>query len=235
MKLYPVTHDKRAGRNGYCGPAALSTVLGISAENAAFWIRRKTNKDRVKGTGWHELVSVMNEFGLYATSEGYDPRPTLARWFKTRERDMREWPVLIGLTDHWVVVKGNMISDSGQGIVRIGQSKYRRKRVENVYVIRPRLCGAWERHCRKRDKDVWPAGEAPWEKRQGLARMEANVRNHRCTLEKGSWDHGRILDFPEGYAYSGCHSMTCFSPGDVDEYLLGMTACPADCECRSGS
>ncbi len=238
-RLYDITHDPRLPVSKWCGPAALSAILGITAECAAAWVKHLNGTARVMGTSWDELGKVVREFGLDMKETGPNHRGiTVARWFRTRPERHRDRTVLVAAGHHWFVVRGNIAVHNQQGRVRIGAYNHRRAWVTNVYEIY-QVGNAWESHTQKRAKDAWPPNCDPESvkvrrsaQRARSRSISSEVSKRRCTLEKGTWDQGRMLDFPPGYSFSGCHSMCCWGEEEVMDYLQGMSACPMDCDCH---
>jgi len=100
----------------YCGPAACSVITGKSIECVESYInwRRGHRTDRIVRGAWpEELQYALSKLGYVCTmTDRYDKiyRPTLAAWL--RERDDRSQLVIIHLTNHYVVVKGNKLIDN---------------------------------------------------------------------------------------------------------------------------
>jgi len=129
MKLYNVTGTQR-----YCGPGALSAVMGISSNDGARLIREVTGRKSICGTHDYELEAVLRRNGFKLKTYGYPKpsQPTLAQWLRRRED--RNKLVIVGLTSHWCVVKGNKYIDNiTKEPVWISKAPNRRARV--TYII----------------------------------------------------------------------------------------------------
>ena len=129
-KLKPVK-----GGNRFCGPAAISTITGISTDDASRIIRHITGRRQVTWTSTHEVHQAMQWRGYRIVEKRMDgDNPTLARWL--RERQNRRATYLINVTNHWVVVRGNKFVDSKhRDPVNTRQAKGRRARVKRVYTV----------------------------------------------------------------------------------------------------
>lgn len=107
MKLHNIKGTQR-----YCGPGALASIMNVSSNDAARLIREATGRKSICGTHGYELESVLRKAGYKLRTGGIpkSQRPTLARWLK--EREDRNKLVIVGLTSHWCVVKGNKYIDN---------------------------------------------------------------------------------------------------------------------------
>lgn len=147
--MHPVCND--TGSRAFCGPTVLAGITGQPISVVKNAIRRGRYGDRydtmhrrppIMGTGLSELKRALELLGFELFKHGRyysrPQRPTLARWFKTRSDDERQHYVIVNVTHHWVLVKGNMFLDtfSKGEPVRIGKAPGRRKRVVQTYLVR---------------------------------------------------------------------------------------------------
>lgn len=83
--MKPVLHEV-AGKNKYCGPTAIATILGISTDDASKLIRVQSGKPAARGVSTLNLIrtlaaagcKVSHIRGQWATKD----QPTLAAWLK---------------------------------------------------------------------------------------------------------------------------------------------------------
>jgi hypothetical protein len=91
------------GRNGYCGPGALSILAGVDTDTAAAVLRRITGKRAVYGVWMSDMVRALRALGLTPTciyrkgTKGV----TLERW-APQQQDGR---YLVSVTGHYCVVR----------------------------------------------------------------------------------------------------------------------------------
>ena len=82
MKVAPTFHPIK-GKNRYCGPSAIATVLGITTDHASRVIRGLTGERQVKGVSASNLRAAMERLGMRVQytplKSAYD---SLADWLK---------------------------------------------------------------------------------------------------------------------------------------------------------
>lgn len=92
------------GKNRYCGPTALATILGVTTDEAAFLIRKHSGQKAVKGAKTHHLVAVLREAGckvrVYGGAFRKEDRPTVTQWLSTQAKALPS-------DRHIVLVHGN--------------------------------------------------------------------------------------------------------------------------------
>ncbi len=159
MKLHTVS-SKRTNRI-YCGPAAISAVSGRSIECAESWINyyRNARLDKVVvGSYSTELIAALHELGYRSKrTEVYDSKnsPTLAAWL--RKRSNRNAMVIVVLTSHFVVVKGNKFVDNfTMNPVFIRKAPHRRSRVKEIISVTTNETPEAGKRRRKRS-DIFPS------------------------------------------------------------------------------
>lgn len=146
MKLIRTPHS-----NHFCGPAALALITGrpvdeVVAAVKAYRRRVAPGKGlRVKGMSNPELLSVLADFGIESIrmptmDDDYrlrGLRPTLARWLRENKLARlrhANWPFLVNITGHYIVVFGRKIYDNAhpEG-VWLRQYHRRRARVKMAW------------------------------------------------------------------------------------------------------
>lgn len=142
------------GHNRYCGPGALSILLGIDTQQAAWEIRsRRRNRAPVRGAGVIEMLRVLDAYGMKHTRMEYGTfwncddqnrmlRPmTLNQWL---DQDLDNGIYLVVYACHYgiVSVRGNRRYYNDNRVkewvnARTSKSRYvqRRGRIAAVYRI----------------------------------------------------------------------------------------------------
>lgn len=111
--------EKRPGGNRYCGPAALSAIVGLTTDSAAQILREITGQRAIGGVTIASMSEALRRLGFrihdpirYREARaGSLQRPTLARWLREYPRGAEE-VVLVCITGHFLVVKGHKIYDN---------------------------------------------------------------------------------------------------------------------------
>jgi hypothetical protein len=117
-----------AGQKMYCGPAVISALSGKPYIESLAFIKRIVGPERSREIKWmtfdelHWCISKLG-FSAYAESlvgenDANNP-PTLRQWIRNRDyiaRDMGDDPErdtwVLNVTDHFVVVQGNLFLDN---------------------------------------------------------------------------------------------------------------------------
>lgn len=96
------------GRNGYCGPAAMASVLGISTDDASATIRRVCGLQKVAGLTTQQLVQALTHLGCEIEVVHVSPREQLpARQWVTEHADLfAHHPVIIVFSEHFGTLLG---------------------------------------------------------------------------------------------------------------------------------
>jgi hypothetical protein len=131
----------------WCGPAALSAITGRNAEYCAVILKRRratvSGKRRdVKSTWPSQLVMFLRRHGFAVrelpVEHEYLHRgrltDTFGRWLRGTERRPDAY-YLIGVTGHWIVVRGNRLVDSHNPDGVPARTVYQRCRVMDVYEV----------------------------------------------------------------------------------------------------
>lgn len=147
--IYALVND--SGRQTWCGPAAVSIIVGepMSAVVAAIRKYKYAVGDRspLKGTRFAELQAALIHFGhdAYASENEHisrvgeiDKHKSLARW--ARERRNASETNLVMLASHrgahWLVVEADVFADSATPRpTPLMKCPYRRRRVNMVWRV----------------------------------------------------------------------------------------------------
>ena len=136
MKLYDVE-----GRNSYCGPAAISTVAGVTTDEAArIRHERRPCRRPVRGCHYREVLHALSLLG-YVCKPAADveytraQRPTLKQWLAERASEDTSQVFLVNVTGHFIVIRGSILVDSHY---RNGEL------IEDVGGLRRRVKRAWK-------------------------------------------------------------------------------------------
>ena len=108
------THDTRR-RPIFCGPAAVSALIGVDADAVVRAIQRQRGNDRpVEATQVYEHHQACREFGfeILPVDNLSDKPPTLARWERGRTDYEFDQAMLVLVNNHWLAVRGSWACDS---------------------------------------------------------------------------------------------------------------------------
>jgi hypothetical protein len=173
--MYNVTHNKTGFRNSYCGPAALSAIAGITAEQAAMLLRHVGGRRAICSTYDHEMVRALSVLGLKIEEQHVVGTPTVKRWKKPKGK------LLVAVTGHYIAVQSGKFWDSfnnsGTSLKKIA-----RKQVHKVWVLKGRV-----------NKKVIHELEAPKKKAK-----KANT-NYRNKVKKFCEENNCELDIMGGF------------------------------------
>jgi hypothetical protein len=136
------------GKRGstYCGPTAICMLTGADREAATRALRIVTGRRAIRGVGHAEMRAALKLLGydmkavaveLAENTAGEIVGPTLARFLRERG-SLRNEPLLINVTGHYVTVKGRKggCSLTGGKPVWISKMRRRRARVKRAWVVR---------------------------------------------------------------------------------------------------
>jgi hypothetical protein len=140
--FHEVSRKDHAGRRMYCGRYALVAATGEDSQKitaAINSLRRRKLDAQVKGTTVRELRHALGATGVKFTSEyirGSRPCPTFTQW-RHREQHGRRATYILLITGHWIVVRGDWLTDTFHEIAHdLSESNpYARKRVQAVIRI----------------------------------------------------------------------------------------------------
>jgi hypothetical protein len=129
--------------NRYCGPAAISSVTGMTTGQAARLIRSVTGSTMVTGTSSLAMQRALGRCGI-EMNRVHTPalkdanRPTLAAWFKADSTLRRGGRVfLVSAGSHWQLVRNaRFVCGLTKEVVPLDHDKVRRRsRVRAVYEL----------------------------------------------------------------------------------------------------
>jgi hypothetical protein len=144
MTLKPVNKNG----NRYCGPAVISSLTGMTTDDAAATIRRVTNVRAVRGVAIWQMRRVLDELGYIALPVAeidLTAKPTLAAWLRAsraRRTAGRMFMVIAG--HHWQLISGRRyVCGRTVQIVSIRDKQVKRRaRVRLVWEIKKLKGGA---------------------------------------------------------------------------------------------
>ena len=160
MKLHPIRHDLKTIL--WCGPAALSVTTGQPTSVIHKLIMARTGRPRVKGVSNVALKRVALDLGyqlIPVFDAQQDPRyyemlpstcnpgtmvkwpknpPTLAKFLREHREAVRQAPVIINVTRHYVVVHGRTFVDNqNRTPLPVKKAPGRRRRVLRAWKVVP--------------------------------------------------------------------------------------------------
>jgi hypothetical protein len=206
---------RKKGRRQWCGPSALCLVTGIEYDAAILLLKEITDRNLIKGTSTMTMRAAFERLGWRMTTQPpLNPLPTLAAWLRGRSSELRSAPVLVEVSNHWMVVEGRKGGDSKtDGPVWLSDLPTRRARVRGVHVL-----------CRTDDWAQDVARDVTSRNQQTLAAQQTRNRSGTI-LRKEAMDEAKrfscsitydrlrehiTLDAPPGMV---------FYTGDVSQYF----------------
>lgn len=129
------------GKSKWCGPTVLSAITGFSTDDISP-ILRLTDPRRapLKGMYNREIIHVVNLAGGSASSIAVDKgKLTLKQWMDARDDLLRTKVVVVVVSNHYVLVKGDLVmcSQSSREWMHINSHPYGRKKVTSAIVVVP--------------------------------------------------------------------------------------------------
>ena len=108
-ELKIIEKDSRYAHNRYCGPCALSAILGISTGQAAAEIRKIRGYKKVTGTVPYDLEAVLYEknIKLEAIKKPKGRGITIKKWMEDTKEERGDKLYLLAASRHWIVIKGD--------------------------------------------------------------------------------------------------------------------------------
>lgn len=131
------------GRNRYCGPTAVATILGVSTDHAAALMRAYSGSPAIRGAAVGWVCGALRAEGCRLSATGYQyasrkpaERPTLAAWLRDVPRDAGKHYIVV-FRDHYGVVLGRqyLCSQTNRQRVRFADIPGRRGRVHGWIVV----------------------------------------------------------------------------------------------------
>lgn len=109
--MRPILHTV-TGRNPWCGPTALSSVLGITTDHAAAVLRGITGKFWVRGVFQIHLYQALVHLGCEVEVELFGdhlgkPRPTMNEWSIEQFSAQSQTPRIVNYAGHYGAVLQN--------------------------------------------------------------------------------------------------------------------------------
>lgn len=120
--------------NGYCGPAALAALAGISTGDAARVLREVGGHRAIRGTSDRTMLDALQHEGLEVVQVCRPrPKPTLRAWLRLFYRGER---TLVCAGSHWWALDGECYVDTFNRLpTPIVEIRQPRARVETAYVL----------------------------------------------------------------------------------------------------
>ena len=149
--LHPVNSPK--GRVKWCGPTALAALTGLSYEEAidllkAVRVRAGRRNPTVKGVQNGDMFLALLRMGYEAerikvqtvglTKKGEPQTETFAAFLSRRSGHLRDAPILVNVTRHYLAVKGAWGIESrteGNAPISVMELGSRRARMEHAWEI----------------------------------------------------------------------------------------------------
>jgi hypothetical protein len=231
--MFDVTHVSSGHRNRYCGPAALSALTGITAEDAARLLRKVTGKRSIKGCPTWGVVNALKEMGLEV--KRVRGAKTVGKWRKPAGRYL----VVVGgrTNGHFIAVEGSKFWDSGAYGGEEGEPLKRiaRKGLRDAFLITGRA-----------NKSAVPKPPKKHQARTTSARNEAKSLMTALNVRCSDFGDGEIeLYAPDGHTFTAMgeemHSyIAYYMPGEkvdawkdvVDTLKMGVEPCECD-DCKA--
>jgi hypothetical protein len=143
MKLRPIQ-----GKNGFCGPAAVSAITGCRTEISADLMRQHYGRSAIKGSFANEIGHALRQLG-FSLQLALEPEisviggRTYAQWCRNTARSRGRRTFLLAYGHHWAVVQGrrHFCSQRKQGCAQ-RLAPMRRGRVTQVFEVFPTSIGA---------------------------------------------------------------------------------------------
>ncbi len=134
MRLHTIKGD---GRRVMCGPGAISAITGKDVADVKAMVYKVKGVRYVCRMSNGHMISTLLRFGYRIRSRAeFNPKPTLARWLKSRAPGKLNSVYLVRLRGHFMVVKGRKAIDNMTvDPVFIRQAPNRRARVHIVWEI----------------------------------------------------------------------------------------------------
>lgn len=122
----------------WCGPAALSAVMGTGTKEAKKLIKRNSLRRHLKAVTYSEMQLALMDAG-YKTEFKQYPRdagacPTLKDWAATRDKD---GTYIVCVTGHWIAIRGPMwVCSMNQNSRHIDDCPYLKAKVRCVIKVK---------------------------------------------------------------------------------------------------
>lgn len=112
LKIRPVNHGtKKSDKNGYCGPAVLSILTGMTTAESAKVINASNGnlKRYIKGTSTRQMRKAFSVCGIDMVEKIKIPKhiKTLDKWLDDTEHSRKDNMYLVSSGHHWLIIQGN--------------------------------------------------------------------------------------------------------------------------------
>lgn len=95
------------GKNRWCGPTAIATVLGISTDDASRAVRSITGKPQVTGMTTVAMAMTLMKLGCKVRHQRVDGKPTAVSWVRANRDIYRDKHVILVHGHHFGTLLGN--------------------------------------------------------------------------------------------------------------------------------
>lgn len=128
------------GHKMYCGPAALCAITGKHYEDVRTVVNRvrgRKHNQGITGMGNREMIKALNKMSYIALVTKVQDNPTLSKFLRERDDELKKQTLLIEVTGHYVTVKGDTLIDNFTVCpVHIAIAPHKRTRVKKYWVIK---------------------------------------------------------------------------------------------------
>jgi hypothetical protein len=138
-----VVKNDQLGLRAWCGPTVIAAITGKKLSEVKAIIKAiRGSSHGVRGTGHYEVREALRILGYRSGTIQHvrsSVQPTIRQWMRSRTPEMRKQTIIVNVTHHWVVVRGNKFLDTftnGQP-VNTSEAPRPRKRVENWFAVWP--------------------------------------------------------------------------------------------------
>ena len=112
LKIRPVNHGtKKSDKNGYCGPAVISILTGMTTAQSAKVINASNGnlKHYIKSTSTREMSKAFSACGIDMAEKIKIPKhiKTLNKWLDDTEYSRKDDMYLVSSGYHWLIIQGN--------------------------------------------------------------------------------------------------------------------------------
>ncbi len=144
LNIHPVNHGTRkADKNGFCGPAVISALTGLTTMDCSRLIRAFSQREAVTGTTTREVQNALGACGIRMSQlaesnvSGFERNITLARFLKISSQWRQSRVFLIDAGNHWQLVQGRrFVCCQTEAVVGFKHPRvHRRSRVRGVWML----------------------------------------------------------------------------------------------------
>lgn len=209
--LYQIQHDNKSKL--WCGPAAIAAVTGYPTSIITRMIRDVSGGPRVTGTSNRELLIVMRRLGYVMVDQLLGHRgQTLANFCRLNRAHFARRPMIVNLTNHYVVLAGRRFVDNMRpDPVPISSAPLRRALVERAWTFERRLEAQLPPPvARVRDNSI--------------AKAKRLAAKHGIEIERdGSMWRVTCPALEHDDPHEGCNG--CYEPGEVLSAVEDYVSC----------